>query len=103
MASPDLVGPGANPGGHAPQKAGGATAASRAPTSLVRVRILAGPVLHLVRRGPERLGYLWAERSRPCGSIPRIRPHPTTATTILVAAGRSGSGYRLLSERSQVR
>lgn len=41
-ASPDLVSPGANPGGPAPQKASGVTAASRAPTSLVRVRILAG-------------------------------------------------------------
>jgi hypothetical protein len=42
MASPDLVGPGANPGGPAPQEAGCVTAAPRAPTSLVRVRILAG-------------------------------------------------------------
>ena len=62
MASPDLVGPGANPGGPVPQS---------------------------LRRGPERLGYLWAERFRPCGSIPRIRPHPTTATTfpLLLRAG----------------
>ena len=56
-ASSNLAGPGANPG---------------------------RPVLHLVRRGPERLGNLWAERPRPCGSIPRIRPHPTTATALLL-------------------
>jgi len=53
MASSNLADPGANPG---------------------------GPVLNLVRRGPERLGYLWSGRPRPCGSIPRIRPHSTTAT-----------------------
>ena len=54
MASSNLAGPGANPG---------------------------RPVLHVVRRGPERLGYL-LERAAfgLCGSTPRIRPHPMTAT-----------------------
>ena len=102
----------------------------RALTSSVRVRILAGllprgrwcnssiassnlagpganpgrPVLQSHRRGPERLGYLLeraarsgcAVRPRASDRTPRPRRHPS-------AAGRSGSGYRLLCERSQLR
>jgi hypothetical protein len=40
------------------------------------------PAGHLIsRRGPERLGYLWAERPRPCGSIPRADRTPRPRLT----------------------
>ena len=47
-----------------------------------------GPAATEDRRGPVRLGYLWAER--PSGravSKPRTRPHLTTATYVLLRAG----------------
>ena len=67
--------------GSSASKACGVTAARRAPTSLVRVRILAG-LLHHDRRGPERLGYLVraVARSAPLRFDSASRPHPTTAT-----------------------
>ena len=74
----------------------GVTAAQRAPTSQARVRILAGLPLH-DRRGPERLGYLSGER--PYGPAVRTRapiriPRPRRLSS---AAGRNGSGYRLVN------
>jgi hypothetical protein len=78
------------------------------------LRILAGLFFMSFVAGRSELGYLWEERSRPCGSIPRIRLHPTTATTsfllravtaglhhhdrssnlVIEPAGRSIDGYR---------
>jgi hypothetical protein len=63
--------------------------ARRAPTSRVRVRVLAGLPLAR-RRGPERLGYL-VGRATPSGALwfeATRRSHPTTATFfILLRAG----------------
>ena len=76
IASSNLAGPGANPG---------------------------RPVLHHVRRGPERLGYLWAERPSGCAVRSRASDRTPRPRRCVLAAGQRGSGYRLLIDRSQVR
>ena len=68
--------------GSSASKARGVTEARRAPTSQVRVRILAG-LLPIDRRGPKRSGYLVKAGRRaldPRRSSAATRPHPTTAT-----------------------
>ena len=92
---------GATPGrpvrsGSSASQARGVTGARRAPTSSVRVRDLAG----LLQQRSSRAGAARLSPWRGCGSTPRIRSHVTTATP---AAGRNGSGYRLLIDRSRVR
>ena len=56
----------------------------------------------MLRRGPERLGYLWKIGLQAVRFNPASRPHLTTATST-PAAGRISSGYRLLIDRSRVR
>jgi hypothetical protein len=79
-ASSNLAGPGSTPGRPASTK------------------IVAGRSGSVIYR---QSGLLFTEQ-RPCGSTPRTRLHHTTAT-YLPAAGRNGSGYRLLIDRSRVR
>jgi hypothetical protein len=87
-------------GGFSYPQARGVTEAPRAPTSLVRVRILAGLPSH-DRRGPERLGYLMGRAALGrCGSTPRIRLHTTTATYVYTCCGPER--FRLSTRNRQV-
>ena len=85
-------------------RARGVTGARRAPTSPVRVRILAS-LPFIDRRGPERLGYLMASGAERSARAVRNR-YPTALHDrglLPSAAGRRRRRYRLLIDRSQVR
>ena len=75
MASSNLAGPGATPGG---------------PALSIEVAGRSGSVIS------------WQERRKPLRFEPAIRPRHMTATT-LAAPGRSRSGSRLLIDRTRVR
>ena len=74
--SSNLVGPGSTPGGPAASKD---------------------------RRGPKRLGYLYGRAAFGAVRFRRRAPTARHDRDVRPAAGRNGSGYRLLIDRSRVR